>query len=86
MPYNEGSCGVKNPSKQRDFHREYGVRTDFMEYKLRLLWHMNPDFYAIYEPFLLGVEVVFNILRGATLSDGMAIVGDAPEQSKSRYV
>ena len=30
----------------------------FMAYELRLL---RPDFYAIYEPFLLGVGVVFNI-------------------------
>ena len=37
----------------------------------RLLWHTNSDFYAIrtpppfmpYEPFLLGVGVVFNLLN-----------------------
>ena len=36
----------------------------------RLLWHTNSDFYGIgtptfmlYEPFLLGVGVVFNVLR-----------------------
>ena len=36
----------------------------------RLLWHTNSDFYGIrtptltpYEPFLLGVGVVFNILN-----------------------
>ena len=35
----------KNPLKERDFHREYVVQTPtFMAYKLRLLWHTNPDF------------------------------------------
>ena len=34
----------------------------FMADELRLLWHTNPDFMAC-EPFLLGVEVVFTILR-----------------------
>ena len=40
-----------------------------MVHKLRLLWHTNSDFYGIqtptfmpYEPFLLGVGVVFNLL------------------------
>ena len=47
-----GSYGVKNPLKERDFHRECGARTDF--YGIRTL-----DFYGIrtppfmpYEPFL----------------------------------
>ena len=44
----------KNPLKWRDFHREYGAQTDFMAYKLRLLWHTNPDFYAIWTVFIGG--------------------------------
>ena len=36
----------------------------FMAYELRLLWRTNPDFMP-YEPFLLGVGVVFNIYRGS---------------------
>ena len=42
----------------------------------RLLWHTNSDFYGIrtptfmpYEPFLLGVGVVFNLLRFEPLSE-----------------
>ena len=41
-----------------------------MAYELRLLWHTNSDFYGIrtptfmpYEPFLLGVGAVFNLLN-----------------------
>ena len=33
----------------------------FMAYELRLLWHTNPPFMP-YEPFLLGVRVVSNLL------------------------
>ena len=44
-----------NPLISSDFHRKYGVQTDFygirtptfMAYELRLLWHTNPDFHAI---------------------------------------
>ena len=35
----------------------------FMAYELQLLWHMNPDFYAIWAVFIIGVGVVFNLLR-----------------------
>ena len=34
-----------------------------MAYELRLLWHTNPPPFMPYEPFLLGVGVVFNLLR-----------------------
>ena len=33
-----------------------------MAYELRLLWHTNPPPFMPYEPFLLGVGVVFNLL------------------------
>ena len=46
----------------------------FMAYELRLLWRTNPPFMP-YEPFLLGVGVVFNLLR---------MVGDKPRSAPPR--
>ena len=47
-----GSVWHKSRLESRDFYRKYGIRTPF-------LWHTTSPFYAIYEPFLLGVGVVY---------------------------
>ena len=36
-----------------------------MAYKLRPLWHTNPPFFMPYDPLLLGVGVVFNLLSAS---------------------
>ena len=53
----------------------------FMAYELRLLWHTNPPPFMPFEPFLLGVGVVFNLLiRGKTIlsSAGAGSCGALP--------
>ena len=50
-----GAVLRKTPLEWRDFHTEYGAQTPtFMAYELRLLWHTNPNFYAIWTFFIGG--------------------------------
>ena len=51
MPYYERSHGVE----------WVALLQTFMACETRLLWHTNPEFMP-YEPILLGVRVVFNVL------------------------
>ena len=53
MPYNGGPYGIKVGQKQ-------GISTENMAYDPPK-WHTNPPFMP-YEPHLLGVGVVFNLL------------------------
>ena len=54
MPYNGGSVWHESRLNSSDFYRKYGIRTP--KYGIR-----TPPFMP-YEPFLLGVGVVFNLL------------------------
>ena len=54
MPYNGGLYGIKSVTIN-GFLQKYGLRTP-------KIWHANPPFMP-YEPFLLGVGVVFNLLK-----------------------
>ena len=58
------SFGVKIPWNKGNFTEKMVHEPTLMADKLQLLRHTNPDFYAIYEPFLLGMGVVFNLLMG----------------------
>ena len=56
MPYKRGSVWHKSRLNSRDFYRKYGIRTpQDMAYE-------PPPLFVPYEPFLLGVGVVFNLL------------------------
>ena len=48
MPQSEGSYGVKIPWPEGTFTKNMVQEPTFMAYELRLLWHMSPDFYAIW--------------------------------------
>ena len=64
MPWNEGSYGVKISWNKGTFTKNVVHKPTFMAYELRLLWHTNPPPFMPYEPFfLLGVGVVFNLLK-----------------------
>ena len=52
MPKNEGSYGVKSPWNKGTSTENMVYEPTFMAYKLRLLWHTNPDFYAIWAVFI----------------------------------
>ena len=54
MSYNEGSYGVKIPWNKGIFTQNVVHEPTFMVYELRLLWHTNPDFYAIWAVFIGG--------------------------------
>ena len=51
-----GSVWHESRLKSRDFYRKYGIRTP-------KIWHTNPPPFMPYEPFLLGLGVVFNLLN-----------------------
>ena len=52
-----------NPLKWRDFHRECGARTDFHGIRTPTFMAYETPPFMPNEPFLLGVGVVFNLLR-----------------------
>ena len=52
----QGSVWRKSRLNSRDFYRKYGIRTP-------KIWHTDPPPFMPYEPFLLGVGVVFNLLK-----------------------
>ena len=54
MPWNEGSYGVKIPWNKGTFTENVVHEPTFMAYELRLLWHTNPPFYAIWTVFIGG--------------------------------
>ena len=44
---NKGSYGVKIPRHKGTFKENIVYEPTFMAYALRLLWHTNPDLFAI---------------------------------------